>query len=136
MSLANLSLIYHLGLLNTPLDDDRTAFAGGTLQANAAPILGEFTRFTIAKDATGGVGTVTNRNSAVLKSILTGDAATWTFIVNDSPNYIQVFCAPGENMNGVLNASFAIPPGQSGSFLRVPNHIATAGPDWRPSLIA
>jgi hypothetical protein len=124
MSLANAALIYTLGLLGTPVDDNRTA-AGNNTQAGAAAILSELTRVTISS---------AGNNSLILRSVLTGDASPLTFVVNDGNSSINVFPAVGDFMNGVANQALAIPAGQSGIFVRVPNHIASqlsSTPGWR-----
>jgi len=123
MSLANQALLYNLALLGTTVDDDLIAFSGGT-QSGAVPVRSEAARV---------IGGVLN-SSLVLKSITSGEASQLTFVVNDGPNAIKVFCAPGETLNGGANGSLAIPAGQSGIFVRVPNALS-AGGDWRAAAI-
>lgn len=131
MSVANNALLYNLGLLGTPVDDNQVAAAGITCASTpnarqvGAVIRSELTRFTRATDPT--------NNAALLKSISTGEAAALTFVINDAPNPIQVFCASGEKLNGSTNGSLSIPAGQSGIFVRVPNNLG--GADWRASAI-
>jgi hypothetical protein len=95
------------------LDDDKvasgTSGAAGT-QANATPIRSNFTRFTGAANAA--------TNTAVLPPLLSGRGFI-SFVINDAPNPIQVFCAPGENLQGSANGSLSIPAGQSAVFIPV-----------------
>jgi hypothetical protein len=124
MSTANTALLYNLGLIGTPVDDDLVAFAAGT-QAGATPIRGELARVTSAA----------SNASCVLKSIANGEAAALTFVVNDSPSAIVVFCGFGEKLNGSTNGGLTIPSGQSGIFVRVPNALQSVGADWRAAAI-
>lgn len=131
MSVANQALLYNLALLGTTVDDDCTANSGG-LQAGAWPIKSEACRVTVA-GAPLSIGAVAN-SSCVLKSVLSAEASQFTFVINDSTVTIKVFCAPGETLGGVANASLSIPSGQSGVFVRVPNAINPGG-DWRAAVI-
>jgi hypothetical protein len=123
-SLANTALLYNLGLEGFANDDNRTA-SGNNTQTGASPINGQLTRCLIAGATT---------NSFILKSVLTGDGWPLVFVVNDSPVALNIFPAVGDFNNGVLNQALSVPAGQSGIFVRVPNHIASqqsSTPGWR-----
>lgn len=129
MSLANSALLNTLAIfLSTPLQDDETAGGPGnvTTQAGATAIIGEAVRVTRGP---------TIGNSLVLKSVLSGDASPMTFVVNDGPNSINVYPAPGEFNNGTQNQVLAVPAGQSGIFIRVPNNLAGSSSGWRSAVI-
>jgi hypothetical protein len=130
MSLANTSLLNSLALANFWVTDDDIFLPNVTTQAGAYPVRGEVVR------ATQVFNNLPNL-SMVLKPVLSGDAAPLTFVVNDSPQAIVVFCAPGEVLNGTLNGLLTIPggvtTGQAGIFVRVPNNLGTAG--WRAAVI-
>jgi hypothetical protein len=123
MSLANQALLFNIALLGTPIYDN---LAGGpaAAQATALPLLGEMNRVTVAAA----------NASYILKSIRSSEASTIVFLVNDSANSVNIYPAVGENMNGVANAAFAVPAGQSGICVLVPNKLG--GPDWRSNVIA
>lgn len=127
MSLANDSLRNSLALQGWVIDDDQTAggATGVTVQAGATAVLGEGIRVT-----RGGAGA-----SLVMKSVLSGDAAALTFVINDGPNSINVFPAPGEFNNGGANQVLAVPAGQSAIFVRVPNNLAGSSSGWRSAVI-
>jgi hypothetical protein len=127
MSLANSAVLNSLALQGWFFDDDQTAGgpAGSTVQAGATAIIGEGTRIT-----RGAAGT-----SVICKSVLSGDAAPMTFIINDGPNSINAFPAVGEFNNGVVNQVLAIPAGQSAVFIRVPNNLAGSSSGWRSAVI-
>lgn len=127
MSLANQSLYNALSLAGTVLDDGATAggAAGSVVQAGATPVVGEGVR--ILRGAAG--------TSVILKSVLSGDAGPLTWIINDGPNSINSFPAPGEFNNGVVNQVLAIPAGQSAIFVRVPNNLAGSSSGWRSAVI-
>jgi hypothetical protein len=123
MSVANIALLYNLGLLQFPVYDNLTAGAAAT--QNGAPLLiGELCRCTSA------VGT----GSFMLKSLLTEDGPPLVFVVNDSANTINVYPFVGEKINGGTNTALAIPAGQSGIFISVPN-AKGATLDWRSAVI-
>lgn len=123
MSLANTALRFNIALLGTPIVEG-VATGPAAAQATALPVVAEAVS-VLASAANG---------SLIMKSIKSGEASTMVFVINDSPNSIQVFCASGENMNGVANAQLTIPTGQSGLFVMVPNKLG--GPDWRANVIA
>lgn len=123
MSLINTSLIYNLGLTNIAFVDNLVG-AANNVQAGATPLTSEVNRVTKSGATT---------NSFILKSILTGDASTLTFVVNDSGNTINVFPFVGDKQNGVANAGLAIAAGAAGVFSMVTN--ALGGPDWRSAVI-
>jgi hypothetical protein len=78
--------------------------------------------------------------AAVLPAIVSGEAAWIVFVVNDSAQTIKVGAAPGETINGVTTATdmsagiVAIPAGQSGIFVPVPNGKGGTL-DWRSAII-
>jgi hypothetical protein len=127
MSLANNALLNSLSLQGWTFDDDQTAGgpAGSVVQAGATPVIGEGIRVT-----RGAAGT-----SVIMKSVLSGDAAPLTFVVNDGPNSINAFPAVGEFNNGVVNQVLAVPAGQSAIFVRVPNNLAGSSSGWRSAVI-
>jgi hypothetical protein len=127
MSLANSSLLNSLALQGTPIQDDELAggTTGSTVQAGATAVIGECTRFT--RSVAGG--------SVIMKSVLSGDAAFLTWVINDSPNSINTFPALGEFSNGVANQVLAVPAGQSAIYVRVPNNLAGASSGWRAAVI-
>lgn len=129
MSLANNALLNTLAIfIGTPVQDDETAGGPGnvTTQAGATAVVGEAVRVTRAP---------TIGNSMILKSVLSGDASPLTFVINDSANSINVFPATGETNNGGLNQVLAVPAGQSGIFVRVPNNLAGSSSGWRSAVI-
>ena len=129
MSVANNALLYNLGLLGTPVNDDNLAnSAAVNTQAAATPVIGELFRVSGTSPTQGTVN-----SSCILKQISTGEASALTFVVNDASVNIRVFCAVGETLGGVLNSSIAVPAGQSAIFVRVPNSLGTA--DWRAAVI-
>lgn len=127
MSLANDSLRNSLALQGWVIDDDQTAggTTGSTVQAGATAIISEGIR--VLRGAAG--------TSLVLKSVLSGDAAPMTFVINDGPNSINLFPAPGEFNNGGANQVLAVPAGQGAICIRVPNNLAGASSGWRSSVI-
>jgi hypothetical protein len=130
MSTANDSLLYNLGLVGFPVTDNTSATVTASQQNTGTAVVGDAFRVTNS-----------NANGAcVLKSSLSNEASPLTFVVNDSPNTIRVYAAPGENMGGVLNSFLAIPTGQSGIFVRVPVQVQKGGggggtADWRSAVI-
>src|SRR5260370_39535620 len=133
MSLANQSLLNSLALQGTPLQDCETAVGspGSTTAPVATAILGEAVR--VLRSAAGG--------SLILKSVLAGEGSPLQFVINDSPNSINVF--PFQNaagaqqdfMNGVAGAALAIPAGQSGLLVRVPNNLSGGSSGFRGCVI-
>jgi len=112
----------------TVLDDLGAPNAANQNTGTALP--GPANRFTTSV-ATG---------SATLKSIISNECSFLCFVINDSPNSMNVYPFPGEKMNGVANAAFAVPAGQSGFFLRIPPTIGRGGGgggtnDWRPAVV-
>jgi hypothetical protein len=127
MSLANSALLNSLALEGWTFDDDQTAGgpAASTVQAGATAVIGNGIRTT-----RGAAGT-----SVIMKSVLSGDAAPITFVVNDGPNSINAFPAVGEFNNGTVNQVLAVPAGQSAIFVRVPNNLAGSSSGWRSAVI-
>src|SRR5260221_12949088 len=104
MSVANNALLNGLGITGFVNSDDDIFLPNVTWQAAAHPVRGETVRVTAA-----------SANSSMrMKSIVTGEAAPITFVINDSAFTIVVFCEVGEKLNGTLNSSLSIPTGQSG----------------------
>jgi hypothetical protein len=127
MSLANDALRNSLSLQGWVVDDDQTA-GGGTgsvVQAGATAIVGMCIR--VLRGAAG--------TSVILKSVLSGDAAPMTYVINDGPNAINLFPAPGEANNGGVNQVLSVPAGQSAICIRVPNNLAGSSSGWRTSVI-
>lgn len=128
MSLANSALLNSLALQGTPLQDDETAggpTGAATVQAGATAVIGEAVRILRASAGA----------SVILKSVLGGDAAFLTWIINDSPNSINTFPAVGEFNNGVVNQVLAVPAGQSAIYVRVPNNLGGSSSGWRSAVI-
>jgi hypothetical protein len=127
MSLANSALLNSLALQGTPLQDCETAggATGSTVQAGATAIIG-----TAIRVLRGAAGT-----SLIQKSVLSGDAAPQVFVINDGPNSINVYPAPGEFNNGTANQVLACPAGQSQTWIRVPNNLAGSSSGWRSCVV-
>ena len=128
MTVANNALIYNLALIGTPIFDNLAA-GPASAQGTATRMLGEMNRVT----------TSVSNGSCILGSSNTGDAASMTFVVNDSPNAILVYPFTGEFNNGTVNATLSIPAGQCGFFIRVTNDIAVknaTSPGWRSNVVA
>lgn len=123
MSVANTALVFNLAMNGYFVNDDMVA-GPASVQGTASRLLGQCNRV---------VSAVLN-GSFILPSILSGEAAWMVFVINDSLNAIKVFCAVGENLGGVLNSSLAIPAGQSGIFIPVPNSHGGTN-DWRNAVI-
>src|SRR5260221_4450128 len=106
MSVANLSLLQQLGSVGFWNTDDEIVLPSTALntQTGAYPVRGETVRVTVAPATA----------SMILRSVISGDAAPMTFVVNDSANAINVFPAVGEQNNGVTNAALSIPARQTG----------------------
>lgn len=102
MSVANDALLVNLGLNQFPVVDDLVTAA--TTQATATRCLGQVNRFVkVASTAT-----------AVLPSLLSLEAPTIIFIINDGANTLVLWPFGTETINGA-NAvlSGGIPAGQS-----------------------
>jgi hypothetical protein len=126
MSTANTALLYSLGIDGFLVTDDLVA--GGTTQATANRLPGALNRCVVA--ATNG--------GFMLPSILSGEGAWITFVINDSPNAIKIYpflsATSPETQGGVANAFLSIPAGQSGIFIPVPNSKGGTL-DWRSAVI-
>jgi hypothetical protein len=102
-----------------PQGDEFQIFSGaGTTQAAGL-------RFKSASHRV--VKNLTANAAIVLGSIQTGEAPSMAWLINDSGNTVNVFCAPGENMNGVANSSFAVTAGNAAVLFRVPMQIKRKG---------
>jgi hypothetical protein len=109
MSVNNTALLFNLAMQGFLVNDGN--IAQGSTQASAIRINGDLIRI---------VGGATN-SGLLLPSVLSCEAAWITFIVNDGPNTVKIYCAPGENQNGVANAALSIPAGQAGVFSPILN---------------
>jgi hypothetical protein len=75
--------------------------------------------------------------SLILPSILTGEANEPIYVVNDSPNSVNVYPAVGEKTNGNANTAVAVAAGAVGVF--IPILSSTNNPttlDWRTAVIS
>ena len=86
------------------------------------------------------VTTSVANGSCVLPSVLSNEANSMVFVINDSPNSINVYPFTGEKMIGVANAAFAVASGLSGFFVRIPPSIGRGGGgggtnDWRAAAV-
>jgi hypothetical protein len=75
--------------------------------------------------------------SLILPSILSGEANELLWVMNDSPNTINVYPASGEKTNGPLNTAFQITTGLTGVFVPVLNSVNNypSTLDWRSAVI-
>ena len=82
--------------------------------------------------------------SCILPAMANWDqGASLVFVINDSANSINVFCAPGDTMNGSSNGSLAVAAGAFAVFLfRPPNTslnqqsvAVNSVADWRGAAI-
>ena len=122
MTVANTALLFNLGISGFLVNDDNIAI--GATQGTAWRAGGQLTRI---------IGGVSNAG-LVLPSILSGEAAWLTFVINDGLNTYKIYPSTGESMGGTLNASLSIPAGQSGIFVPVFNSKGGTT-DWRSAVI-
>lgn len=115
MSTTNTSLLGHLGRHRFSCDDDKTAGIANS-QGGANAILSQVSRITSA---------VAN-GSMILRDMLTNDAPSLVWVINDSAQTIQVYPFVGQHVNGALNTALAIAAGGFGFFSRVQANL-----DWR-----
>ena len=110
MSVANDALLVALGQNGFPVLDDLSA--PNTTQGTATRLTGQVSRF---------ITSVAANAAAVLPSLNSLEAQSIVFMINDTPNSMQVFPATGETINALAaNAAFtAIPAGQSAVFIKV-----------------
>ena len=102
-----------------PQGDEFQIFAGaGTTQAAALRLKSASHRV---------VKNLTANAALVLGQISSGEPPSMAWVINDSGNTVNVFCWPGESMNGVANASFAVTAGNAAVFFRVPAQIKRKG---------
>jgi hypothetical protein len=129
VSVANTALLYNLGLEGFSVTDDLVAGVAAA-RATACRLPSQLNRF-ISSPANG---------TAILPAIVSGEAAWIVFVVNDTAQTMKVGAAPGETVNSVSTASdmsagiLAIPSGQSGIFVPVPNGKGGTL-DWRSAII-
>jgi hypothetical protein len=114
MSTTTLALLANLARRGFTVDDDRTAGALAA-QAGAAPIQRDVTRCTVSSAATA---------SFILGDCLTNEADPLVWVLNDSPNTINVYPFVGQTMNGSANAALTIAAGGFAFFSRT-------ALDWR-----
>ncbi len=116
MSTATVALMGHLARHGFTIDDD---LVGGALaaQAGATPLTRNVSRCTKSSAATA---------SFILRDMLTNNAPSLVFVLNDSANSINVYPFVGQNINGSLNTALAVAAGGFAMFSRV---MATL--DWR-----
>lgn len=124
MSTTNDALMYDLGVLGVPINDNLAAT--NTTQATATIAFTAANRVTKASAS----GTVVIKASAVI-----------TWVINESGQTILVYPEIGDSMNGSLNGSLSIPTGEFGVFVHVPTQIVRGGggggtKDWRSAAIA
>jgi hypothetical protein len=129
MSTANDAVLVALGQNAFPVNDCLGA-PNANSQSTGTRCGSPVNRFT----------TSVSNGSAVLPSILSGEAEAMVFVINDSPNTIKVFCASGDSQNGSLNASLSIGTGTSGVFFKVGALHSKGGggggtTDWRSANI-
>lgn len=71
--------------------------------------------------------------SCVLPSILSSETySQFTIVINDAPNSIRVFCAPGDHINGSLNGSLTVAANGFGIFIMKPTDpsVGANPPGW------
>jgi hypothetical protein len=118
-ALTNDALYEQLAADGWPVGDDLFfGAAAPTTQALGAPIRASAHRVT----ANG-----TANASATLKSLLSNEAPGMVWLINDGAQTVAVFCAAGEKMNGVANASFAVTAGNAAVFVPIPTQVKRKG---------
>ncbi len=113
-------------------------FAGASTAQGAGPVKGQLHRIVVNNVA----------NAALtMKSILSNDAPSFVWIINDGAQSVNVFPFTGgtdtaEKMNGVANASQAVAAGQAALFMSIPVQIKKKGGtsgggtfDWRAAIL-
>src|SRR5437899_12640069 len=109
MSVANDALLIALGQNGFPVLDSQVTTQ--TTQNTATRCTGQVTRFVTVSVA---------NNTAVLPALVSLEAGTIQFVINDGANTMKVFPAAGDTLNGTLNnATFTIPAGQAAVFIKV-----------------
>ena len=134
-ALTNDALLEILSEDGWPVSDEIFIAAGaGTTQAAGFPVKGSCHRI---------VANATASAALTMRSVKSQEAPSMVWLLNDSANTIVVFCAAGDNMNGVANASFSITAGNAAVFARVPAQVKRKGGtsgggtlDWRSALIS
>jgi hypothetical protein len=132
MTIANDALLTALGTNQFPVWDNQSA--PNTTQATATRCTGQVSRFT----------SVLASGAAVLPSLLTEEAQSIAFVINDGANALAVFPFTGETRNGSANSALSVPAGQAAIFIKVtaaqigkgggiiPGSFAN---DWRSAII-
>src|SRR6516162_9635813 len=105
--LTNDALYELLAQWGDPVGDDLFFFAGSPTSQGAGPVKSWMHRIVVNNVA----------NAALtMKSILSLDAPSMVFLINDGAQSCNVFPFAGEKMNGTLNASQAIASLQACAF--------------------
>lgn len=130
MSVANDAMLVFLGQNQFPVYDGLVGTVAAA-QAGATRLTGTVNRVTKS----------ISTGSFILPQMTTGEAdSAGVWVINDSPNTINVYPFVGETMQGTANAVFQITTGTSGFFLRVYGASIQKGGgnqtptnDWRPA---
>lgn len=115
MSAVNTSLMGHLARAGMFLTDNLSAGPAAS-QATAIPVISQNSRVLVSAA----------NGSVQLPDQLTNVAPNMMFVLNDSPNAINVYPFAGQNMNGVANAALTIAAGGFAFFCRLKANL-----DWR-----
>ena len=137
--LTNDALLEQLVELGVNLGDEIYLFAGApTTQAGGGPVKAALHRIVVNNQAGAAL---------VMKSILSNDAPSFVWLINDGVQAVSVFpfkqpTGTQESMLGVANASFSVTAGNAAVFMSIPVLIKRKGSssggtvDWRASLIS
>lgn len=134
-ALTNDALLECLAADGWPLGDEIFIPSGaGTTQAAGLPFKSSAMRITANATA----------NAAItLKSLLSNDAPTMCWVINDGANAVAVFPFSGEKTNGASNTAFSVTAGNAAVFVAVPAQVKRKGGtsgggtlDWRCALIS
>lgn len=137
--LTNDSLFEQLAEIGFTLGEQIYLFAGApTTQAAGAPVKGALHEIVVNNQAGAAL---------VMKSILSNDAPSFVFLINQGAQAVSVFpfkqpAGSQESMNGVANASFSVTAGNAAIFMSVPVLLKRKGSgsggtlDWRAALLS
>lgn len=133
--LTNDALYEQLMELGIMPGDEINLFAGaGTTQAAGVPVKGMLHRIVACSVASA---------SLTMKSVLSNDAPSFVWLINDSPNTVAVFSFPGDHMNGTLNGNQTIATLTAALFMSIPVLVRRKGgasgggtTDWRAATLA
>src|SRR5260370_602064 len=89
-------------------------FAGASTAQGAGPVKGQLHRIVVNNVAGAAL---------TLKSVLSNDAPSFVWLVNDGAQSANIFPFVGEKMNGTLNASQALASAQAVLLMREPKSI-------------